>query len=234
MKLQEILDRFEAGQFSDELVAEFRKALRRVHGAFLKTQHCYLAAYSMPVKCYLESIALIRMGLEEYAGDDHDRMRCWEQLGNVSERAGDYPAARRAFQEALRIARESDCELVRRDSEDNLYAAFFARCLMRVEKLANGYTYTPALREYYELAQQDDILMLLTAERFDQSLTESIIHEHDGSPEQASAARECAKVMLDENYEGPWTALLARKGYQDSPRATAQALEYLRGIHRSL
>ena len=49
MKLQEILDRFEAGQFSDELVAEFRKALRRVHGAFLKTQHCYLAAYSMPM-----------------------------------------------------------------------------------------------------------------------------------------------------------------------------------------
>lgn len=223
MRLKDIEALFEAGQFSDELVEEFRKALRRVRDPFLCTQHCYTTAVSMPKESYLQAVALIRLGLEEYAGDDHDRMRSYENLGHICDRAEDYPAAARAFRTAMEIARDSDCEYIR--GKD--YDAWYARLLMKVEKKAKGFVCSPQLREYYELAQRDEAGALFADAHLDQALTEAIIFERDGDSGKADEAISRAKEVLSPDYEGPMKAVLAKHGLQDSPKATAQAIAFL-------
>lgn len=223
MKLKDIEALFEAGQFSDALAEEFRKALRRVQGPFLRTQHCYATAVSMPKENYLQAVALIRLGLEEYAGDDHDRMRSYENLGHICDQAEDYPAAVRAFRTAMEIARDSDHEYIR--GKD--YDAWYARLLMKVEKKAKGFVYSPELREYYELARRDEIGALFADAQLDQALTEAIIYDHDGDAGKAAEARARAKEVLSPDYEGPLQAVLAKHHYADSPKATAQAIAFL-------
>lgn len=222
MRLPKILALLESGQFSDALIEEFRKSMRRVRDHYDQTQHCYITAERMPEENYLQAVAMIRLGLEEYAADDYDRMRSYEHLGNVCERAGDYPAAHEAFRTAMQIAAASDCEFVRgRD-----YDALYARRLMRIEKELNGFTASPQLREYYELALKDEVSLLLTKNQFDQALTEAVLLEYD-NPDQAAAARDRAASMLESGYEGPAKALLARHNCADAPNATAQALAFL-------
>ena len=223
MKLKDVEALFEAGQFSDELVEEFRKALRRVHGTFLRTQHCYTPAVSMPKENYLQAVAMIRLGLEEYAADDHDRMRSYENLGHICERAEDYPAAIRAYRTAMEIARDSDHQWIR--GKD--YDAWYARLLMKVEKKAKGFVYSPELREYYELARRDEVGGMFADAQLDQALTEVILHDHEGDTEKSAEARRRAEEVLSPEYEGPMKAVLARHRYADSPKATAQALAFL-------
>lgn len=224
MKLKDIEVLFEEGKFSDELVEEFKKALRRVRDPYLCTQHCYTTAAAMPKENYLQAVFLIRLGLEEYAGDDHDRMRSYEMLGHICERAEDYPAAIRAFRMAMEIARDSDHEFIR--GKD--YDAWFARLLMKVEKKANNFTYSPELREYYELAQRDESGALFADAQLDQALTEAILHDHDGDSEKAAEARRRAEEVLSPEYEGSMKAVLAKHGLQDLPKAAAKALAFLK------
>lgn len=207
------------GDITDENISAFKTALRRVPKA-ARCQHCYTTAVSFPKEEWEAAVALIRYGLETCECCWVDRMRAYSNMADVYERSGDYAGALEAYQNALDAVEDT----VHED-----YAPSLAADMLRVELHLSGFVYTDRLRQYYDLAiQEDDFEASFKHRVFYRAVAEMLIFSHEGKRAEAEAAYSRAKEVLSPSHLGPVTAILMRHRYLDHARATKEAVWFLK------
>lgn len=224
MRLSQIEAAIASGKCTPELLAQFKTALRRAPKD-LRPQHCYTTAAAMPARCFPMAVELLEYSLT-LEGTWVDQMRANNNLADLYERHADYDQAKAHYRLAL--------DAVPSERKPN-YAPDTAARMLVCQLHLDGFAYTDKLRRLYEEAQKlDDFSRSFQKCLFYLSLTEIILHKHDGDLPAARTACEQARAMLRPSYTGPLTALLKRKGYAESTGATNEARTFLRRSARKL
>lgn len=208
------------GVFSEDILAQFQTALKRVPKAG-RCQHCYTTAAQMAQKNEKAALELLQLGLREYCDSWFDAMRSYQNMGRIYENMGIYADALAAYQQAYAAIREDQWES---------YAPEYAAHMLRAELHCSGFQYTVQLQSYYDVAMQDksDFARSLAARQFYQNVAEILIFSHEHALDQARAAHQRALVMLQPGWEGPLHKLLLRHQYAESIGATKQAIQFLK------
>lgn len=221
MKIAEIEARIERGDCSEEILALFKMALKRVPKAN-RCQHCYTTAATMSPQFYTKAIALIQYGLSEYGGDWFDRMRSHHNMAIILENSEDYVGAQNAYREALGSV-----------PPDKLaaYEPEYAAHMMRTEMHIHNFAYTDDLFKYYTLAiQADEFSQAFQMKAFYRLVAEIIIFSKQGNLKNTRKAFETANEMLHPRHMGPLTYLLKRKGFVETTGATKEAIAFLKRL----
>lgn len=204
--------------------SKFHRALLRLPEAE-RPQHCYTTAAAMPLRKFPLAKELIEYSLE-LEGSWLDRMRAHSNLADLYERQGDYAAALQSYRLALEAV---PAELQAKYTADT--ASRMLVCRLHVDDFA----YSDDLRRLYEQASElDEFSRSFQKCLFYMSLARIVLSFHDGDLPTARAVYEQAAAMLRPGHRGPLTALLRRKGYQESTGATGQARAFLKRIQHQL
>lgn len=223
MKIAEIEARLQHGEYSEELLALFKDALKRVPKAG-RCQHCYTTAAGMPMRFSRQAVGLIQYGLQEHCAGWVDRMRSFHNIAVILEKQGDYSGAKQAYSEAL-----SSVEAGNR----SVYTSEYAAHLMRTEMHINNFEYTQELENYYDTAlQADEFRKVFQTATFYRLLAQIIISRHRGDLPAARVAYDEANKMLRPGFSGPLTLLLKKKGVSESTGTTKEARNFLRRVSK--
>lgn len=186
MKLEEVKALIRQQGVTDELMAEFLNSLRRVHGGFLKAQHCYLLAYEIRASDYAGALRLIQYGYQHFAEDDVTRRFCYQKLGEVHQANGRADLAKPCYLAAK--------ELLKREfgaaAGDTLQA-------LRNELELTGYAWSADLEALYlETAAQDDLIWTLRPNRLLLYMAEYLVARHRQDEAFMRRAREGMMQLL--------------------------------------
>ncbi len=219
MKIAEIEDKLIKGNISDEIIDQFKTALKRVPCSH-RCQHCYTTAVAFNERYLEQAVELIQYGLQ-YCDSWSDKMRAYHNLAIIYENSKDYRNALYSYKNAL--------DAIPEEHKSSGYFTEYSAHLMRVEMHKNNFQYTDDLRKYYERAiQADSFSRAFIKKAFYEAVAESIIFKHDGKRAETKNALVKAKAMLSPKYHGSLTALLKRHKYTETVGATEEVLSYLK------
>lgn len=220
MRIGAIEERLRQGEFSEELLGEFRQALNRVPRQ-ARCRHCRAAALGMPPENRENAIRLLRLGLEEYGDSWSDVLYCYRELGNLQEVAGGYAQAKEAYCRAVAAVPEN----LREE-----YAVIYSFDLLRLELHCGQFQYTQDLAHYEELTRKSGSFQQgLLKNQFYLTLARMILLERENRLEEAEKYYAEALEMCREGARGPLTALLRRHRYRETLEPTREATVFLQG-----
>ena len=224
MRLSEIEEAITLGKCTPELLEQFKTALRR-SPKNMQPQHCFTTAAAMPGWCFPMARELIEYSLT-LEGTWLDRMRAHNTLADLYEKRSDYQNALYHYQLSL--------DSIPPEQQDDYAPDFASRMLVCLLHL-DSFTYSDELRFLYTEAQKLDAFSRSFQKcRFYLSLAQIILSMKEGDHHAAMDAYARASSMLRPGSTGPLTALLKRKGYQESTGATKQACTFLKHLKKEL
>lgn len=172
---------------TDETMAEFLTSLRRVPGAFLKCQHCYLLAYQIREQDYEGALRLIRYGLKHFAEDTMTRRFCYEKLAEVHR-------AHQAWEEA-HVCFAAARELMAQERGDMAHIGAFYVLMNELDR--TGYAWSAELERCYEqIDMEDSVFLGLRDNAFTLAIAEYLISERRGDAAFMAHAREKMQRLL--------------------------------------
>lgn len=221
MKISEIEERLARGECSEELIAEFKTALKRVPKNN-RCQHCYTTAASMSIEYYDQAIELINFGLDQCGDCWPHRMLSYHNAAIIYENKGGYKNALELYKKAHDAVT---------DDKRRLYEPEYAAHMMRMEMHLSKFEYTADLQKYYETAVcADEFKRNFQKWKFYIALAEVIIFMHRGDKNRAKNAYDNAMNILRPDSEGALTAMLRRHCYIESSGATKEAVGFLKQL----
>lgn len=225
MKIAEIEAILINGDVSDGTIEQYKIALSRVPRAH-RCQHCYTTAASFGVRHYNYAFDLIHYGLQ-YCDSWSDRMRAYYNMAIIYEQIKDYSSALGCYAEALNAIPEEQKTLS--------YTSEYAAHLMRMEMHIHHFEYTEKLRQFYLLAiQADHFSRAFVKKVFYEAIAEIILFQKDGMLDEMKQSLYKANALLSDNYSGPLTSMLKRKGYTEITGATKEALVFLNKMKKHI
>lgn len=172
---------------TDETLTEFLQCLRRVPGAFLKCQHCYLLGYEIRAQDYEGALRLIRYGLKHFAEDTMSRRFCYEKLAEVHR-------AHQAWEEASACFAAAR-ELMAQERGGSAHIGAFYVMMNELDR--TGYTWSAELESSYEqIDMEDSVFLGLRDNAFTLAIAEYLISEHRGDTAFMTRAKEQMQRLL--------------------------------------
>ena len=219
VKISEIENIIEQGNFSEKIFADFQTALKRVPKK-LRCQHCYTMAYHLKEKRPQDGVRLIQFGLANYESDWVDQMRAYQNLGGIYETCGDYPSAKTAYEQALAAVP---------DEQKEDYLPSLSMNALRAELHCSAFSYSEYLDELYQaVVQADEFQAAFRSFSFYRAIAELIIAKEQGDLEMQKQAYNAAMLAMDGDRVTGMDLLLRRHRYKDDARATKQAIAFLK------
>ena len=150
MKLQEVINKIENGDFSAETNAELHKSLRRSGGDFLRSQHCRIMAQRVFWSKYPGArdyaMQLLSEAQSRYAAGAGGTEQCslWQTEGTLLFESGDYTGAYVSFAKWEEAYKEGQIGL------GGVYHDLLRSILLR-----DRFTMSGELARAYTLSRQD-------------------------------------------------------------------------------
>jgi len=223
MKIAEIKEKLIKGNATDEMVEEFKTALKRVPRN-QRSQHCYTTAVAMKVRNSGQAIALIEYGLQLCDGW-LDTMRSHHNLAIIYEKCGQLEQALENYKTAMWAA----------PAEQTGYVYEYSSHLMRMQMHISGFEYTDALKGYYEEATKaDEFSRSFMNKALYEAVAEIIIFKHEGNLTEMKNSYDKATEMLSPSYVGFLTSILKKKKYAETSGASKETLAFLKKVKKLL
>lgn len=194
MKLDEVKLLICRQGLTDELMAEFLLSLRRVRGAFLKAQHCYLLAYEIREQDYAGAVRLIEYALKHFAEDAVTRRFCYEHLARAHRANLNFGAAKACYDRAQQLL------AAERHQQGGTAAQAEALFALRNELELTGYQWSADLERYCgQIDRADALLLALRDEAFTLAVADYLIGEqHQDAQAMTSARQQMQRLLQDD------------------------------------
>ncbi|MBQ7981296.1 MAG: hypothetical protein IJ305_06800 [Oscillospiraceae bacterium] len=169
-KIDELKNKIIQNGMTNEDFEEFKLLLRRTHNDFLRNQHCYTTAVSLPKENSDQAIKLIQYGLETFVNDGWlGKYRAYSNLAEIYYKTEHYNEAYQALQKAIDFSNDSN--------ED--YRIECAIDLLWMKIHIDNFEYSNELEDYYNLYQKaSEFSKAFINNQFKITLAEIIIMLH--------------------------------------------------------
>lgn len=201
---------------------EYKKALKRVRGNFLKLQHCYTTAIQFPVKRSEQAVKLIEYGLENYPDDGFPTYTSYLFIGVINERAGNYHEAYRAY----RSAHDS----LSPDKTD--YINSISGKLMWMKLHIDSFQYSEEFEKYYcAFSMMDEFSKSILDNEFMLSVGRIVISLKNNDLTEAKEAYEHASALCCPGVVGRLQQIFDKHNYIDKLHTTPEALAFVKSVN---
>lgn len=194
MKIKEAEELILRDGLTDELLAEYEKALRRSRADYHRQQSCYVLGYNLRERDYAGAIRLVEFAMQRYRFAYPDMIRRgYEMLAHIHRDNGRADLAKPYLQLAKEcLARErngqADSGFLLLQNELTLTACQWSE---DVERL------------YTEIEPEDDLIWTLRPNALLLAMTEYIVAEHRGDePFMAHARAWMERLLFDREKTG--------------------------------
>ena len=203
---------------TEEDFVEYEKLLKRVHGNFLKRQHCYTTAIQLPSQYAQQAIRLIQYGLDTFEDGWFSTYTSYLHIGHIYERITNYQKA----YEAYLLAKEA------LGSDHSSYVEELSKDLMWMKLHVDSFQYSAELEEYLSCYKNtNDFSKSFVNSEFKIAIASIVVSMHHGELDEAKQFLEKAKDMCKPNYVGKLYNILARHKYYESLNVTPEAIAFL-------
>lgn len=200
---------------------EYEKLLKKVHGNFLKRQHCYTTAIQFPSQYAQQAIRLIQYGLDTFEDGWFSTYTSYLHMGHIYEGISNYQKALQAYllaKEALGLDHSSYVEELSKD-------------LMWMKLHIDSFQYSAELEEYLSCYKNtNDFSKSLVNSEFKVAVAGIVVSMHYGELDKARQFFEKAKSICKPNYVGKLYNILARHKYYETLNTTPEVIAFLRNL----
>lgn len=205
----------------DEDFEEYAKLLKRVHGNFLKRQHCYITAIQFPPKFAEQAIKLIYYGLQNFEDGWFSTYTSYLYIGQIYELIGNYQSAYDSYLLAKDALGEEHIGYINELSKDLLW--------MRLH--IDSFCYSRELEEHYSNYEKaNEFSKAFVNNEFRINIASIVILLHYGKNDEAKQLLQSVIGMCDSNYTGRLHRMLIKHHYNESLKLTPEVKEFLKDV----
>lgn len=207
---------------SDARFEEYIIALKRVHGNFLKLQHCYTTAIQFPEKRSEQAVKLIEYGLEHYPDDWFSTYTSYQFIGVINERVGNYHEAYSAYKSAY--------DSLPSDKTD--YINSISGKLMWMKLHNDQFQYSEEFEKYYyAFSKIDDFSKSILDNEFMLSVGKIVLSLKHNDRYEAKEAYERTLLLCRPGVVGKLQNIFDRHNHSDRLHATAESIAFIKSVN---
>ena len=176
---------------TDELLAEYEKALRRSGSDYNRQQNCYVLAYDLRERDYAGAIRLVEFAMQRYRFEYPDMVRRgYEMLAHIHRDNGRADLAK----QYLQVARE-----LHRQEQSGGPQMGETLELLRNELILTAYQWSEDMeRMYLDTDPADDLIWTLRPNALLLAMAEYLVAEHRGDAAfMAHARAQMTQLLFD-------------------------------------
>ena len=220
-KIDEFEQRIIEQGMTDQDFVTYGKMLKRVHGNFLKRQHCYTTAIQFPLENADQAIKLIQYGLENFEDDWFSSYTSYLYIGHIYEKTNNYKKAFNSYLLAKNALGSDHSDQVKELSKDLLWMKLHI----------DSFCYSPELENYYlRYMTTDDFSKSIINNAFRLTVANIVISLHHGKTAEAKKSLEEAKKMCQTDYFGRLYSILARQNYTELLNITPEVMAFIKSV----
>ena len=222
MKLKEIFEKIESGDFSPEINAELHKSLRRSGDDFIRSQHCRVLAQRVfgsghPGSNEYALLLLNDAELMYTASSVTELTSVWQLRGNMLFEQGDYEGAYNNFSKWAK-AEEA--------KQTGLKGAQYD--LLRAVLLRDSFGMSDEIKQVFALSKQDSSFVMRDMKIY-RLVGEMVIAAHEGDEALQESLRSEAQQIIDsKNHPSGLEKAYAKNRIKDAVSVPDKVLEYIK------
>lgn len=222
-KIEEFERKIIKNGMTDDDFEEYKKLLVRVHGDFLKNQHCYITAYKFPKENWSQAIKLIQYGLDNFNDGWDSRMRAYIIMTGIYFKINDY---NNAYKSML---------LANAQTTDESYLASNAIELLWIKLYLDNFQYSQDIEKYYELYQKSsDFYKAFLVNIYRSKIAEIVINLHYNKIDKVRELYQEVLEITAPDYKGSLHNILKKHKYSESVNLSPEVIKFLKNIKKLL
>lgn len=201
--------------------SEYENLLKRVHGNYLKLQHCYITALKFPENNSEQAVKLIRWGLEKYYDTWSSAYRAYYNIGLIYERIGEYEKAYTEFLKAKNVL----------DEEQTSYIYSLSGKLLWLLLHIDNFQYSEQLEQYYKMFNETNSFeKSFVNNEFCLAVAELVIALHYKKQDRARQAYANVTALINPRYSSKIQDILNKHKIEDTLNISNQCKQFLESV----